>query len=75
VCTQDSARVRSTRGGTTDSEKAASIEKKLKGTLNKNWALFIELLIDHRADFVASVHTTRADSLRCEASPQGSPAN
>lgn len=36
-------------------EKAASIEKKLKGILTNNWVVFIELLIDHRADFVASV--------------------
>jgi hypothetical protein len=36
-------------------EKAAHIEKKLKGILTNNWVVFIELLIDHRADFVASV--------------------
>ena len=47
--------MRSTRGGTTDVEKAVHIEKKLKGILTNNWVVFIELLIDHRADFVASV--------------------
>ena len=50
-------------------EKAVHIEKKLKGILTNNWVVFIELLIDHRADFVASVRNHHLHLLAYGSSP------